>query len=491
MDALKRMIVLFLLLVGLLVISACGGGGGGGNGGGGSGAGPTLGTVITSPSVSFIIGWGQSVPLMGGPTGTESPGVFPGQANKWDLAMDFSLEDGGDNQFDYALAMDVDSSLASEEFPFDQSYGELVFMTPMMGASSGVKAAAVSDGTGLAYSALTGTYSAYLNATSDSRLQQTLVLTGATGTITATWNDSIHVCDGSLFNITGYTPSYRVVARDTAGTELAELFSATGAAFTDATTRSADLSSFASQTVILSFEQKSLGESYQDCYTIIDDVSVADSAVSPNEFVTNGGFETADLTGWTDIVPSESQNVTSGMRSVGGLDVTRTFYTSPDKLWGRWTDLFVNSTASSVTATVHYYTSLGSNGYGIVYDTPGAGGKALTAWDGATGDRDVGLVFGNAASVSYLSDDGLGNGHGDSLVEVEYGITVPAGGKAAIVNFIVMDGTDTGMLSSTTDTTARAAEIDTAAAAIASDFLTDTQYRDGMTQEQIDAIRNF
>jgi len=502
MKTAKQTTLLTLAACGLALLSACGGGGGGGGGNPNTNTGPAVGSAVTNPAAApYIVGWGQSIPLFSGPTGTEKYGAFPGQANIWDLGMDFGLVSGGDNQFDYALAMEVVTDATASVFPIDQSYGELSFMTPLVGAADGVKAAAVSDGddlyndgTSLPYSALTGTYSAFLNSTSGSRLEQSLDLSTATGAITASWTDVINTCDGgtSMVNIPGYTPSYRVVAREANGTEH-ELFSvSTATANSAGTGRSADLTSLAGKKIVLSFEQKSMHESYRTCVTEIDGVSVKDSAASPKEFVLNGGFETGDLGHWTVSAPSESQNVTSGTRNlVGSLNVKRSFYTAPDKLWGRWVDTFENSLASAVTATVHYQSSLGSNGCGIIYSNSTTTAQAVTSWDGSAYGRDIGWVFGNKATVSYVSDDTHDCATGSPFVDVMYSVTVPAKGKLAIVNFIILDGTDTGALSTTVDTTARATEIDTERDKILNNFWSDNQYRTGMTAEQIGAIHNF
>jgi hypothetical protein len=483
MKIAQRTILAVLVVSGLALLSACGGGGGGSTGA----AGPTLGTVITSPTVSYTIGWAQTVPLSTGATGTETLGVFPGQANKWDLGQDFTLVSGGDDQFNYALTLEVITAATSSTFLPDQTYDEMIFMTPKMDATAGVKVAAVSDGLDLYISALSGTYSAYLNSTSDSKLQQIVSLGTATGIITASWTDSVHICDGS----TGYTSSYRVVAYNAAtGAELAELLAVNGSfSDTDDTSETADLTAFSGQTIVLSFEQKSIHESSDDCYTVIDDVSVKDSAGSPVEFVTNGDFETGYLTPWITNTPSESQNVTTGSRDLAGLEVKRSFYTVPNKLWGRWVDLFENKLASAITATIHYNTGLGSVGYGIIYDTPGAISKSVTSWDGSGVGRDIGWVFGSNDLVSYSSETGLGDGGGSDFVDVYYHVTIQPGQKLSIVNFIVMNGTDTGTLARSVDD--KATEIDTEAAKIWTDFKTDNQYRDGMTQDQINAIHNF
>ncbi len=484
-------IVIPVLLI-LAVVAGCSGGGGGG----GfvilpASPAPSTPVVATSVTGSYITAWAQTVPLQSGTTGTETPGVFPGQANKWDLGQDLALNDGGDGQFNYAEAFEVFTAASgSNTFPLDQTYGEIAFYGPLMGAAQGVITAAVSDGQDVIVPKINGTYSAYLNATSDSKLSQSLVLTGATGSLTASWNDTVNLCDGGVFNISGYMPSYQVVVRNAGGGMLATLATVTGTAHVGgATAHSADLTAFAGQTVVLSFEQKSMQETLQDCYTVIDDVSVQDGAT--REYVANGTFEAGTLASWTANAPSESQNITSGSRSVSGLDVKRSFYAVPNKLWGRWTDLYTNNTPSPITTTIHYQSDLGSSGYGIIYQPANTSGKALSAWDGGFQTRDVGFVFGNAASVDYLSDSGFGNGTGFSTIDVFYTLTIPAGGKAAIVNFVIMDGTDTGSLTTTVDASARATDIDTAAAAIVNNFWSDTQYRDGMTQEQLNAIKNF
>jgi hypothetical protein len=88
---------------------------------------------------------------------------------------------------------------------------------------------------------------------------------------------------------------------------------------------------------------------------------------------------------------------------------------------------------------------------------------------------------------------------GNPFITVTYNISVPAGGSIAIVNFVLMDGTDTGrsgILGSTpylpaNGSTWQATEIDAAAKDILTNFWNDTQYRTGMTQAQINAVHNF
>jgi hypothetical protein len=256
----------------------------------------------------------------------------------------------------------------------------------------------------------------------------------------------------------------------------------------------ADLSAYAGQTVSISFEISSNGYGPN----LIDDVSLTDGAAT--QYIANGTFETGDLTGWTTNDPAELQNMTSGQESMSGLTVSRSFYTVPNKVWGRWVDVFKNETAAPITTTVEYQANLGSDDSGILYLTPGTDGKSLTGWDGDTqedppdatsssNDRDFAFVFGNVDSVDFTSATAIGADDGDDNITHRYTITVAPGQSVAIVNFILMNGIDTG--ATATDASARATAIDAAAKAIVVNFWRDGQYRSGMTQEQIDAIINF
>ncbi len=277
--------------------------------------------------------------------------------------------------------------------------------------------------------------------------------------------------------------------RDGGGALLATLYSqdsdgnVSGTGTFSGSSGSANITAYKGQTVQLSFE--ATGD-YYGYSTKIDDVSVLDGGST--QYVSNGGFE-SDMTGWTTNVVNSSTNFTSGLRSLDGLSVHRSFYTVPDKLWGRWVDVYQNNTASPITVTINYYTNFGSDNYGIIYNTPGTSGKAITSWDGSAKDRDFGMVYGTANNVAYTSATALNTGDGSEDFNVSYHVTIPAGGQKSIVNFILMDGTDTGLAA--VDTTAMATEIDTAAAAIVANFRSDSQYRDGMTQAQIDSIINF
>ncbi|MDA8099749.1 MAG: hypothetical protein M0042_08990 [Nitrospiraceae bacterium] len=485
----KKTAFSFLLVLAAIVsLSACGGGGGGGGTDAGQNTNPPgttppawQGTLVTSPAATPIASFTQSIPSQD--TGGAFNEIFPGSANVWTMDQDLALIDGFDLQFNYALYLVVGTT----PFPADQNAAELTYFTPVLGTAEGVKVAAVSNGATLDLaglgisSAVAGNYAAFLNATSDSRLQQTLDLTAATGTITVNWREAVSVDPGGL---PGYVPSYRVVLRSTDGAELKELLA--DPAITAPLNYSKDISAYKGQKVVLSFEERSSTSPFGQAYAVIDSVSVTDGAT---EYATNGNFETGDMTGWTTNTPAEIQNITSGLRTVEDLAVQRSFYTVPNKLWGRWVDVFRNPTAAAIAKTVTYETWLGSDGAGIIYYAPGTNDRALTSWD-TMGGRDVGLVFGNAKSVTFTSDDGTGT-TGSGIITVAYDITVPAGGSVAIVNFVIMDGVDTGQIAPLDDYTKKAADIDTAAAAIVSGFWTDEQYRTGMTQEQVDGVKNF
>lgn len=489
--------VLAILFIAAITLAACGGGGGGGSAPPPVTPPPTTdwqGTLITNPSVSPVTAFRQTVVSDGTSSYYE---IFPGQANAWTLDTDFTLIDGFGNQFFYALGLIVGASDLINEPP--QTYSELTFYTPYLGTADGVKVATVSDGasiglTGLGLSNVkTGTYAAFLNSTSDSRMQQTLDLTSLPSgtTVNITWTDAVSLDPGS---IAGYNPNYQVVIRSESGTLLRTLYNTqvgtpSGLRFIHSGIL---LDQYAGQRIVLSFEERSSTSPFGgQSYAVIDSVSVKDLANT--EYVKNGGFETGGasgvLTDWTTNVPQEVQNMTSGARTLEGLTVKRSFYTAPNKLWGRWVDVLENNTGSDINKLVKYETMLGYNGAGIIYSSS-TGTKSLTAWDNLYGSRDIGWVFGNVSFVTFTSDDGTGN-VGNDFVYANFNVTVPAGGRVAIVNFIIMDGTATGNVAPIGSITKKAAAIDAAAAGILSSFWTDTQYRTGMTQQQLDAIKNF
>jgi len=432
-----------------------------------------LGTLVAAPASNPVTVFNQTIAAT---DGDWTP--FPGQANYWDIDSDFSLSDGYNDQCDGCLSLMVGTT----SFPYDQDYSELTFYTPTMGSAEGVIAATVTDGNDSDAYAINGTYSGALAPISDARLQQTLDLTAATAPVSLAWSDDWSLSTGNMNSEPDSV--YQVVVRDTSGNLLETLYSEDSSGGSSGTDGSADLTAYVGSSVVLSFEH--LGPAYGG-YVVVDDVSVTDGG--PVEYVANGDFETGDLTSWTTNTPAEIQNMTSGARNLEGLDVKRSFYTVPNKKWARWVGVFENNTGSPITNTVTYSTNLGSAGYGIIYNTPNTNNMALTTWDGCTSDRDIGFVFGNATTVTFTSDGGLCNYSGDENIYHTFDITVPAGGRVAIVNFMIMNGTDTG--STAADETELATDIDAEAKLIVDNIWTDGQYLTGMTQAQIDAIVNF
>jgi hypothetical protein len=420
---------------------------------------------------------------------TDTNEYFPGQANIWNISSDFSLSDGGDDQFDGVMRLNVDATTFTS-----QDYTDLTFYTPTVSVDDGVKVAAVVEGLGETYYggseilALNGTYSVAMNMIYDAKLAQVIDLSTAVAPVNLSWQWNLSI-DGGYFS--GTDAKMDVVLRSTVdGSILATLYSTDSGEETDHTV---SIDAYAGQQVVLSFEYSSSG----DDGTLIDDISIVDS--STEEFVSNGDFETGNLTGWTTNEPEELQNFTSAAETIADLTVTRSFYTVPDKSWGRWVDVFTNETDTAITTTIEYQHNLGSDDAGILYLTPGTDGQALTGWDAeadsgydpssSSNDRDFAFVFGDVNEVVFTSATGLDTGDGSDSITHNYNVTVEPGETIAIVNFVVMNGIDTNMTA--TDETALATAIDAEVTNILTNFWTDNQYRTGMTQAQIDAIINL
>lgn len=502
-----------LTMVGAAVLAGCGGGGGGSGGGGfafppisGAAPPPAPAPEVLPPAPAPVPDPGPVVPTgpeLATPTSLPAGTAFlqtidatdgddsmaPGQANVWDLLQDFCIIDGGNDQFDRALVLSVDVGGVPAQFPQDQTYAELTALGPEMGASDGVKAVTfTSDPQFLSTS---GGY-AYLHPGAEVRLQQTLNLGSAVGGIALTWggNPSQRNVGSPMADPNQYG---QVVVRDAAGALLATLYRVDDSG-TTGTWGSAPLTAFAGQTVVLSFEQRVWANSPDygpPNGSTIDNVSVKDA--NNTEFVVNGDFESAGSS-WTVSASKVAQNVRSGVRTLNGLEVQRTFFTQPNLLWARITDVFHNPTAAPIDAVVSCDTDLGSDDWGIVYPTPGATQKALSTWDyksngGTAGDRDIGFAFGTADVVVYKSSTALGTRDGSQNVSFKFNISVPAGGTVTLMNFLVLTGTDTGLTA--TDVTARATQVDTQVADIANNFRTNFAYQRGLTQAQLDTLRNF
>jgi len=422
------------------------------------------------------------------------PHPFPGQPNIWDLDLDFSLGDGGDDQFDGGLQLAVNGN----PFLADQTYDELTFSEPYLSAADGVKVAAVADGS---YGTpLQGVWSAWLGGIYDARLQQIVDLTGSGAPIDLCWSDDVRIDPGYFAQ--GNDPYYRVVIRDISGTLLEIIYAEPypyPASFIRETNHTVPIDQYAGQEIVLSFEQRGsnlddLSQTIAVGYAQIDEVSISDNL---GEVLVNGGFESGDLTGWTTNTPQELQNITSGSRTLANLRVTRSFFTVPNRLWGRWVDVFENPTVNPATVTVTYNTNLGHDngddgfGTGMIDYTPGTK-RALSSWDNLAGDRDrdLGLVFGSGASVLFDDPSAVDLADGNDLITVTFNITVPALGRKSLVNFVVMNGIDTGEIPGASAST-RPGEIDAENILIFEGYGIDPQYQEGMTREQIESVVNF
>ncbi|RQO43074.1 hypothetical protein DBV14_26585 [Variovorax sp. KBW07] len=504
-----------LTAIGAAVLAGCGGGGGGGGGGfpfppvAGSPPpappappappveppvvippappNPPLGPELATPSslpVSTI--FAQSIVNNDG----DKRSVGPGQANFWDLTPAFGIGDGWNGQFAEAWTLGVTVGRRTREFNGDQTFAELTPLGPEMTEADGLKVVTLS--TEAPFQA--NDTSAFLHAVPDARLQQKIDLTGAVSPVRLFWNGMWGTFRGNFSDEEAYM---RVVLLDTNGAVLQTLFNVDRDGNRMGRWASARLDAYVGQQVVLSFEQRAFG---QGAY--IDDVTASDSSPRSRELVVNGDFS-AGFDGWTVVRPKVAQNIRSGLRDVNGLDVQRTFYAQPNLLWARLTDTFHNRGASPVTATVTYTSFLGSYGAGIIYPLPGvdvgvgATPGGLAVWDGMAADlgtgrvagRDAGFVFGAASSVDYLSATALQTVGGSNRVQVTFEITVPAGGTVTLANFLILTGTNTGLTA--TDAAARATEVDTQAADIVKNFRTNFVYQRGLTQAQLDTLKNF
>lgn len=327
-------------------------------------------------------------------------------------------------------------------------------------------------------SALSGTYSVILNKVSLAQISQDVDLSTASGTVTLSFEYNASPDSG---NISGRDYNLSVVVES--GENSTEVFNMTNTSGSG--TETIDISAYTGQNIKLSFVYSS-----NSGLAFIDTISIQDQ--NNTEFVINGDFEGNTLAGWTANEPQEAQNVTFGPRVVSdaNITVTRSFYTKPNNLWARYVDVYENNTSAPVDINVSYYTNLGSDSNGIIYDTPNTANKAITTWDGSNNDRDIGFVFGNASHVQYLSDDELSIGNGDDDIYIDYNVTIPANTKVSIVNFVIMNGKDTADTASDINTTAT--EIDVEAKAIVDGMAVRAEeYLRGMTSEQKNNIVNF
>jgi len=452
---------------------------------------PTVQLAATSTVAGLTVFYqAQTMVDTGG--GWAVPAASP---NSWDLNRDFSLEDGGRDQFDTALAISVTSGngivTTTASFPSNQNYSELKYLTPEYGAADGTAGAIISNST-LTYSPFTNTTTvAWLSPSQDSRLQQTVVLPAGPGPLTLSWDTLSKSIGGSSSGyLTGETSFFKVVLRSSAGVLLGTLYEGQNGAVVTGTLGTANVTAFAGQTVVLSFEARSTYNPDNNNYGPgVDNVSLLNGAT---ELIVNGSFE-AGATGWMVNKPQSSQNVASGTRTVADFVVQRSVYVPPTEKWGRWVDTYTNPSSTTITGTVTYSTDLGSDRGGIIYQTPGTAGKALTSWDGraSNSDRDVGMVFGSVGvGQTFTSATTLDVTNGVDDFFWVYPVTVPPGGTVSIVQFIILT-TDVVMQTPGATLASRATQTDAIALEIVTNFRTNVKYRHGMTQKQIDTILNF
>lgn len=445
------------------------------------------GTPPSSPGGTIFA---QSIPAR-----DQDGDLFPGQGNVWDLAADLSLDSGGDAQFEGAMALSVGPANALGLFP-DLTYADLSWAPPYFSQGDGVITVAISGSD----TALSGSASARLNGTSDSRLQQTVDLSTAPGgALTLTWVDEDLLDRGNFEagTYTGELASYDLVLRDSQGIELRRRDISD-----PSSPPQADLSEFAGEKIEISFEARN--SSYG--FIAVDDVSLRDA--SGREYIVNGDFESGDLRGWKTNFARESQNISTSPRPVGDLEVTRAFFTHPSRKWGRWVDVFENRGGTAADVTVRYTSTLGAYidtttnpvlGTARIYPTPETEG-ALSIWDATEflkrtgalaenvpGTRDVGFVFGDMRA-EFISRGNTAGLPPSPVILLERAVSVPPGSRRAVVTFVILDVVDTG--ESAENLNALASGVDAVNRAIARDFWTDPQYREGMpdgvSEEQIE-----
>lgn len=433
--------------------------------------------------------FGQSIP-----TGDLDSDIFPGQANFWDLGADFSLLNGGDDQFEGAMALSL-GPIANETPHPAVFFGDLAWSPPFLTQEDGVKTVAVGAPD------LLGSFSALLNGTSDSRLQQTVDLSAVqAGTpLTLSWVDEDFLVPGNFETdpetSVGDTVRFELVITDLGGGTPTRI-DLSGEGQT-----TADLSRFAGRRIQISFEARHTNYGL----VAIDDVSLTDNA--GRQFVVNGNFEKGDLRGWKTPLLLESQNVTTKAPATteDEVAVTRSFYTHPLRKWGRWVDIFENTGTTATSLTIRYRTTLGAkldDGTGVarIYETPDAAG-ALSVWDArellkktgvvpaeARGSRDVGFVFGNL-TPDYISLTSAAAPDGEPEIVLEKTLTLGPDQRIALVTFVVMDVVDTGETAGGLSTTAPG--VDAVNQAIAAGFWTDPQYREGIPEEVLEIIDNL
>ncbi|WP_242392265.1 hypothetical protein [Anaeromyxobacter oryzisoli] len=471
---------------------------------------PGVPALIQGVMIQGVTAFGQTLPSG---DGYES---FPGQANTWDLDRDYSLRSGGlAGPFSGALVlyagvptvtpptfesleMDVLATQALPAFPYDQTYAEATFLTPLFGAADGVRTAELSDGATAGVAPLEGSRSLLLNGTSSSRVTQTLDVSAVTAPLTLSWSHVFFAIPGAL--VGAPAPTFTVSFHGTDGQLLETVYTATANEDRGPGTGGSPGASFTvgpwpgHDQVVVSFELAGPSPSLVQ----IDGVSLAGGPAT----ILNGDFEAGTLAGgdasWTAASPSESQNVEGAPRTlcVGSagdcgaqLAVRRTFFAPPKAHWARITDVFENAGAAAVSADVVYLSFLAAGASTALYQ-PRDG--ALVGYDlSGGGTRDFGIVFGSgsaffrtasAAAVSAGAPDGNGT------MFVVHPLTVPPGGRVALVHFVLLAGSSTGLAGG-----ASSPGVEADAAAILSGFRStlDPTYRNGMRAGDADLVTNL
>jgi hypothetical protein len=483
-----------------LLLAACGGS---------SDPAPPVTPVEPVPTGSATLAtFAQALPVVSGRLGP-----FPGRANDWPLSRDLSLGTPFDQQLDAAVELWVgtptapasvdsllldpalDDSLATDPLKA-QAFSDLTFTTPLFGPAA-LPPAAVSDGT-QGVPAFDGPSAALAGslvvddqgAVHGSTLSQSVDLSAvpATASLVLRLRYQALLAGGRLAGEPA--PFVRIRVLSPAGAPLLEVASSLvdvppGGAGSGIT---ADLSGLlpAGGPVLLQLELAAGPESY----AVLDDVSLTVDGAT--DLVRNGGFD-AGLAGWTPGASEIPYRVVGAPRAVGGLTVRRSVTTGPGLPWARWVDLFENTGATAVATSAVYLFDLGSQGNGVVSATPGSGGRAFSAWDASDlspAVRDVAVVHGTATAYTR-SVTAAGAADGSEFAFTVVPLSIPAGGSASIVHFVVMPGVATGATVPTPPLSTRPGAADQVAAAIAAGFSSDPAYRAYMDAAELARVVNF
>jgi hypothetical protein len=425
--------------------------------------------------------------------------LLPGERNLWDLDRDFTLADGGDGQFAGAVQLNVGipnttptadqipadfNQLAPMPFVLDQA--ELSFTSPVVprGAAQLSAVAATNgfpNGNALRLAGSLGLPTAGGNAV-PTRLSQAIDLRAVAAPLSLSWRQYVLVFGGLVPG--GPAPAWRVRIHDTAGALLVEAFSTGATELVAADVAPVDVSAAAGQQVTLDFEL--LGS--PGSLAVVDDVKLLDGAAT--DHVVNGGFAAAGLAPWTVTGPDQPCQVVAAAQVVGGLKVVRQFMARPENRWGRFIDTYENtSTTATVTTEANYLHVLGASTEAVIQ--PSAGGKAVSAWDASgftPARRDVALVFGTTTLPPVYRSTTV-PAAGSPYVWTRFPLTLAPLQKKVVVHFVVLTEARTG--DTAADLSAHATTADAEAAAIASGFWSDADYREGMTAAQEAALVNF